>query len=83
FFMNMPFANYIMLALSTPVFVFVGKRFFINAWKQARHGKANMDTLVALSTGIAYLFSVFNTFFPEVWHARGQHPHVYYEAAVV
>jgi len=83
FFMNMPYANYIMLALSTPVFLFVGKRFFINAWKQARHGKANMDTLVALSTGIAYLFSVFNTFFPEFWHARGQHPHVYYEAAVV
>jgi Cu2+-exporting ATPase len=42
-----------------------------------------MDTLVALSTGIAFLFSVFNTFFPEFWHARGIHPHVYYEAAAV
>jgi Cu2+-exporting ATPase len=42
-----------------------------------------MDTLVALSTGIAYLFSVFNTFYPEFWHQRGLHPHVYYEAAAV
>lgn len=43
----------------------------------------NMDTLVALSTGIAYVFSVFNTFFPEFWHERGIHAHVYYEAASV
>jgi P-type Cu2+ transporter len=42
-----------------------------------------MDTLVALSTGIAYLFSVFNTFNPEFWHSRGLHPHVYFEAAAV
>ncbi|WP_394772271.1 copper-translocating P-type ATPase, partial [Mucilaginibacter sp.] len=54
-----------------------------NAWKQARHGRANMDTLVAMSTGIAFLFSVFNTFFPEFWHRQGLHPHVYFEAASV
>jgi Cu2+-exporting ATPase len=58
-----------------------GSAFFVNAFKQARHGTANMDTLVAMSTGIAFLFSLFNTFFPHFWHARGLHPHVYYEAA--
>jgi P-type Cu2+ transporter len=80
-FMKMPYANFIMLALTLPVLVWSGSGFFINAFKQARHGKANMDTLVAMSTGIAFLFSVFNTFFPHFWHARGLHPHVYYEAA--
>ncbi len=83
FFMNMPYANYIMWILSTPVILWFGKNFFINAWKQARHGSANMDTLVALSTGLAYIFSVFNTLNPEYWHARGIHPHVYFEAAAV
>lgn len=42
-----------------------------------------MDTLVALSTGIAFLFSIFNTFYPEFWHKRGLHAHVYFEAASV
>ncbi|HYG04273.1 MAG TPA: heavy metal translocating P-type ATPase, partial [Chryseosolibacter sp.] len=83
FFMNMPYANYISLVLSAPVVFYFGRNYFIHAWKQARHGKANMDTLVALSTGIAFLFSTFNTFFPEFWHARGLHAHVYYEAAAV
>ncbi|GAB3921343.1 heavy metal translocating P-type ATPase [Mucilaginibacter myungsuensis] len=83
FFMNIPFANYYMLCLSTPVVFWFGKNFFINAFKQARHGRANMDTLVALSTGIAFLFSLFNTFYPEFWHRRGLHPHVYFEAAAV
>ncbi|MES2446391.1 MAG: heavy metal translocating P-type ATPase [Bacteroidota bacterium] len=83
FFMNISYANYYMLALTTPVLFVFGKNFFINAFKQARHGRANMDTLVALSTGIAYLFSVFNTFYPEFWHSRGLHPHVYFEAAAV
>ncbi|MEJ8843677.1 heavy metal translocating P-type ATPase [Lacibacter sp. H375] len=83
FFMDMPYGNYIMMALATPVVFYFGRSFFVNAWKQARHGKANMDTLVALSTGIAWLFSVFNTFFPEFWHARGLHAHVYFEAAAV
>lgn len=83
FFMDMPNGNYYMLALTTPVLFIFGRNFFINAWKQAQHGTANMDTLVALSTGIAYLFSVFNTFYPEFWHKRGLHPHVYFEAAAV
>jgi Cu2+-exporting ATPase len=83
FLMDIPYANWIMLLLSTPVIFYFGRQFFINAWKQARHGKANMDTLVALSTGIAWIFSVFNTLFPDYWHARGLHAHVYFEAAAV
>lgn len=83
FFMNMPYANPIMMVLTAPVLFIFGKSFFVNAWKQAKHGKANMDTLVALSTGIAFLFSVFNTFYPEFWLSRGLHPHVYFEAAAV
>ncbi len=83
FLMNIPYANWIMLLLTTPVIGWFGRGFFVNAWNQAKHGKANMDTLVALSTGIAYLFSLFSTVFPEFWHNRGQHPHVYFEAAAV
>ena len=83
FFMHMPYANEIMWALSTPVIVWFGKSFFINAWKQAKHRSANMDTLVALSTGVAYLFSVFNMFFADFWHERGLQSHVYFEAAAV
>lgn len=83
FFMNFPYANYIMWVLSTPVVLWFGKDFFIRAWKQASHRSANMDTLVALSTGVAYLFSVFNTLFPHFWHQRGLHGHVYFEAAAV
>ncbi|MCU0368509.1 MAG: heavy metal translocating P-type ATPase [Cyclobacteriaceae bacterium] len=83
FFMDIPYGNYISMILTAPVVFYFGRNFFIHAWKQARFGKANMDTLVALSTGIAFLFSLFNTFFPEFWHSRGIHPHVYYEAAAV
>ncbi len=83
FMMDIPYANEIMWAFSTPVLAWLGKDFFVNAWKQAKNGTANMDTLVALSTGIAYTFSVFNMFFPEVWHARGLEAHVYFEAAAV
>ena len=84
FFMDkVPYGNWIMMALSAPVVFYLGRSFFINAFKQARYGKANMDTLVALSTGIAFVFSVFNTIYPEFWHNRGLHAHVYYEAAAV
>lgn len=83
FFMDMPYGTYISMILSAPVVFYFGRNYFSVAWKQARHGKANMDTLVALSTGIAFLFSAFNTFFPDFWHARGLHAHVYYEAAAV
>lgn len=83
FFMDMPYANPIMWFFATPVVLWLGKDFFINAWKQAKHGSANMDTLVALSTGIAYIFSVFNMLFANFWHQRGLHAHVYFEAAAV
>ena len=53
------YANSLMWILATPVVFYFGKQFFINAWNQAKHRSANMDTLVALSTGVAYLFSVF------------------------
>jgi len=83
FFMDIPYANEIMWAFSTPVVLWLGRDFFVNAWKQAKHRKANMDTLVALSTGIAYVFSVFNMLFADFWHQRGLHAHVYFEAAAV
>lgn len=83
FFMEIPYANPIMWLFSTPVVLWLGKDFFINAWKQAKHKSANMDTLVALSTGIAYIFSVFNMLFADFWHQRGLHAHVYFEAASV
>jgi Cu2+-exporting ATPase len=81
FFMNLPYVEYVLWALATPLVLWLGRSFFTNAWKQARHGAANMDTLVALSTGTAYVFSVFNLLFPEFWHARGMHAHVWFEAA--
>lgn len=83
FFMDWKTGTYVSMLLSAPVVFYFGRSFFVHAWKQARFGKANMDTLVALSTGIAFLFSLFNTFFPEFWHIRGVHAHVYYEAAAV
>jgi Cu2+-exporting ATPase len=83
FFMNMPYANYIMWALATPVVLVFGSQFFVNAWKQTKHRSANMDTLVALSTGVAYIFSVFNTVYPLYWNSKGLHAHVYFEAAAV
>ncbi len=83
FAMNMPYANWIMLVLATPVVFWFGRGFFITAWKQLKHGKTNMDTLVALSTGIAYFFSLFNTIFPHVLMFGDSHPPVYFEAAAV
>lgn len=83
FFMNMPYANEIMWLLSTPVIFWLGRDFFRNAWMQAKHRSATMDTLVALSTSIAYLFSVFNTLYPQFWIERGVEPHVYFEAGSV
>ncbi len=79
--MNLPYANFIMWALATPITVVFGRQFFIGAWHQARHFNANMDTLVALSSGIAYLFSVFNTLFPGFWMSKGIMPPVYFEAS--
>lgn len=81
FFMDMPYANWIMWFLSTPMLFYFGQQFFVGAWKQLKHKSANMDTLVAVSTGTAYLYSVFVTLFPQVLHSKGIHPHVYFEAA--
>jgi Cu2+-exporting ATPase len=81
--MDIPFVNIWMWALAMPVVFWLGNGFFIRAAKQLRHGKASMDTLVALSTGIACLFSVFNTLFPDFWISRGIQPHVYFETASV
>ena len=83
FLMDIPYANWMMFVLATPVVGWFGRSFFVNAFNQARHGSANMDTLVALSTGISWLFSSFNTIFPEIWHSRGIHPPVYFEASAV
>jgi P-type Cu2+ transporter len=83
FFKNLPYANWIMMFLSAPVLFYFGKTFFINAWKQARHRKANMDTLVAVSTGSAWFFSIFNTIYPAYWINQGLQADVYFEAASV
>ncbi|EKF54080.1 copper-translocating P-type ATPase [Galbibacter marinus] len=83
FFMDLPYGNEIMWAFSTPVVLWLGRDFFITAFKQAKHRSANMDTLVALSTGIAYIFSVFNMLFADFWTQRGLEAHVYFEAASV
>ena len=83
FYMHAPYANTAMLLLATPILFIAGRRFFVGAWKQAKHKSANMDTLVALSTGIAYLFSIFNMIFSEFWTSRGLEPHVYFESVGV
>lgn len=83
FFMDYRYSAIISLLLTLPVLAVFGRSFYINAWKQARHLQSNMDTLVALSTGIAFIFSVFNVVFPHFWHQKGLHAHVYFEAAAV
>lgn len=82
-FMHVPYTNEIQMVLAIPVLALFGTPFYVGAWKQMLLRRSNMDTLVALSTSIAFLFSVFNTFFPEFWYSRGLEPHVYYEASVV
>lgn len=83
FFPKFPNANWIMLFLTIPVLGWFGRDFFIIAFKQAKNKSTNMDTLVALSTGTAFLFSAFNTIFPNFLISKGIQPHVYFEAAVV
>lgn len=74
-------AKYLMWILSTPVVFWFGCDFHIHSWKQLKHRSANMDTLVSNSTLIAYVFSLFNLFFPQFWIERGIEPHVYFEAS--
>lgn len=83
FFMHLHYLNIVMLLLSLPVLLIFGKDFFINGYKSVTKGSANMDTLVALSTSIAFIFSTFNTFFPQFWVDRGVEPMVYFEAATM
>ena len=78
------FANQICLLLALANLLYCGKQFYVSAWKQLLHHTANMDSLVALSTLIAFLFSTFNTFFGEmVWGARGIEWHTYFDASVM
>ena len=83
FFEDISSLKYVLWILATPVVFGLGREFYINAWRQLRHGTSNMDTLVAVSTGIAYTFSVFNLLFPDFWLSRGIEPHIYFEAASV
>jgi P-type Cu2+ transporter len=82
-FMNMPYANLIMMALASPVVFWFGRQFASGAWKQLKHRSSNMDTLVAISTGIAYFYSAAVTIFPGFFHRAGIHGHVYFEASAV
>ena len=78
------FNNQISLIIALLNMVYCGRMFYVSAWKQLKHRTANMDSLVALSTLIAFLFSAFNTFFGEmVWGARGIEWHTYFDASVM
>lgn len=82
-FMHTPGGNWIMMALALVIMIVFGRSFYVNGVRHALHGSANMDTLVALSTSIAFLFSFFNTVYPRFWYEKGLEPHVYYEASGV
>jgi P-type Cu2+ transporter len=83
FFMELAYVNWIMLVLTIPVMTVFGRDFFIVAYKKALRFEAGMDTLVAVGTGSAFLFSLFNTLFPSYLIDKGLEPHVYYEASAV
>ena len=77
-------ANQTMMLLAAFNLVYCGRRFYSSAWRQLVHGSANMDTLVAMSTGVSFAFSVFNTFWGDgFWSARGLANHTYYDASVM
>ncbi|MCX6288056.1 MAG: heavy metal translocating P-type ATPase [Bacteroidetes bacterium] len=80
---NLPYRNWIMLVLSCPVMFWFGREFFVIAWKRARYLTTNMDTLVAMGSGTAFLFSLYNTFSNSTTASMGMESHMYYEAAVV
>jgi len=81
FFMDIPYSEWIMWALSTPIIFYFGNQFFIGAYRQIKHKSANMDTLVALSAGTAYIYSVFVVLHPQFLDTKSVHAHVYFEAA--
>ena len=77
-------ANQIALLIALANMLYCGRQFYVSSFRQLRHGSANMDTLVALSTGIAFLFSAFNTFWGDaVWASRGVVWHSYFDASVM
>ncbi|MCX6284934.1 MAG: heavy metal translocating P-type ATPase [Bacteroidetes bacterium] len=80
---GLPYRNWIMLVLSCPVMFWFGREFFVIAWKRARYLSTNMDTLVAMGSGTAFLYSLYNTFFPSSAGPAGMASQLYYEAAVV
>ena len=81
---NNNISNQVALLVALGNMLYCGKQFYVSAWKQLKNGLANMDTLVALSTLIAFLFSVFNTFWGEaVWSSRGIVWHTYFDASVM
>ena len=82
-FRDFPYKGFVLWALATPVVLWCGRRFFKAGFSAVRHGSANMDTLVALSVSISYLFSIFNLLFPQVWTSRGLMPHLYFESATM
>ena len=82
-FKDTPWRDALLVALSAPVVFGCGRRFFRNAWKQLKHGSAGMDTLVALSVGISWLFSLFNVLFPSFWTSRGLEAGLYFESSVM
>ena len=77
-------ANQVALLIALANMLYCGRQFYVSSFRQLRHGSANMDTLVALSTGIAFLFSTFNTFWGDaVWASRGVVWHTYFDASVM
>ena len=82
-FNDFPGKGFVLWALATPVVFWCGRRFFRAGFSALRHGAANMDTLVALSVSISYLFSVFNLLFPHVWTSEGLEAHLYFESATM
>jgi Cu2+-exporting ATPase len=82
-FMHLPWSGYAQAILATPVIAWFGRSFFIRAAKQLTHKQVSMDTLVAVSTGVAYTCSLFNLLFPHILEREGIEPHLYFEAAAV
>ncbi len=78
---NSEYSGVLMWILSTPAVFWCGRNFYSNAWKQLKHRFCSMDTLIALSTGISYFFSLFNLAFPAFWTSKGIEPHLYFSAA--
>lgn len=83
FYMDLPFSGPVMLIFTTPVVFWFGRKFFIQAFRLLKHRKTSMDTLVAISTGIAYFFSLVNLLLPDLIAHQGKHPPIYFETSSV